>query len=877
MKQKFKKLLSAVSALAVTIAALPITGLPAIAEEETEEIINEATDHPSFEEDSTTEEYEGDYDFEELTLDTPMILAAQTGITKEEWIHDLVTAFDMSIEDESTMEYYFTDVDSSTYAYDINLAANYGVFDIESDLFKPNDYVTREFAAHTANYCLGYLDNGTTVTFSDSDDIYYEYDAIVSIQKGWFKLLSGKFEPEKLITETEAKQILNDVKNSVENVVIDENAEHTVNYANSVIQLDDSLNVSYFNGTVTVKSKNVSVKKGNIFCANINGYDRLFKADSVTTDSSGNTVISVTDANLNDSVSAINIQGYGDVDYSNAMFYGTSAASSSINLLQYKPVVSNVNGVRSQLVKGVNIKNDTISIDEEIDMGGASIKLNGTIKNIKPEYKLDYDGVSVNSFYLNVDADADISCTLTGNLIKDTSSTEVNLAKVPVALGGPMSANVVISVSVSVSGEIKMNYSWDINGGVSYTKADGWRTTKDFKKKGFSLTASGSEKIAIKGALNAEVFGCKLGEIYVMGGEKGTFTNTPQNDGAVFCDNLKVYAFAEFGAKLNLFDIVSFSQSIEFIDYNNSPLRYNKHWENGKEVDKCSFDKSATDTTTTKTGSKSRSYTGYSTYGIEFDNVITLANSADSGNYTTYQTWTEDRTLTGNVTVNGDLYLESNVDLDGNILTINGNLHHKSGTITINNGTLNITGNYTMENTTTNNVGEIVYNSCYAELNMRNQYDKVNIGGNFTTHNLGSSSNVRLYYGIFSVGGNIWSDKGIAADNSNGHRTILTGNKKQSVTLNSSNKFNILVLTKPISNYTFNPNDCWNTLIYIEEGSGDVDGDGEFNVADVVLLQKWLLAVPDAYLPCWQAADLCKDGRLDVFDLCLMKRKLING
>ena len=56
--------------------------------------------------------------------------------------------------------------------------------------------------------------------------------------------------------------------------------------------------------------------------------------------------------------------------------------------------------------------------------------------------------------------------------------------------------------------------------------------------------------------------------------------------------------------------------------------------------------------------------------------------------------------------------------------------------------------------------------------------------------------------------------------------------------------------------------------------SGDVNGDGEFNVADLVLLQKWLLDVPDTHLENWKAADLCEDDNLDVFDLCLMKKKL---
>ena len=60
-----------------------------------------------------------------------------------------------------------------------------------------------------------------------------------------------------------------------------------------------------------------------------------------------------------------------------------------------------------------------------------------------------------------------------------------------------------------------------------------------------------------------------------------------------------------------------------------------------------------------------------------------------------------------------------------------------------------------------------------------------------------------------------------------------------------------------------------------ESVRGDVNADGEFNVSDLVLLQKWLLAVPDTKLADWKAADLCNDDRLDVFDLCLMRKELL--
>lgn len=42
-----------------------------------------------------------------------------------------------------------------------------------------------------------------------------------------------------------------------------------------------------------------------------------------------------------------------------------------------------------------------------------------------------------------------------------------------------------------------------------------------------------------------------------------------------------------------------------------------------------------------------------------------------------------------------------------------------------------------------------------------------------------------------------------------------------------------------------------------------------------VMLQKWLLAVPDVELKNWKAADFYNDEKLDVFDLCLMKREIL--
>lgn len=58
---------------------------------------------------------------------------------------------------------------------------------------------------------------------------------------------------------------------------------------------------------------------------------------------------------------------------------------------------------------------------------------------------------------------------------------------------------------------------------------------------------------------------------------------------------------------------------------------------------------------------------------------------------------------------------------------------------------------------------------------------------------------------------------------------------------------------------------------------GDCNDDGIFNISDVVLLKKWLVAIPDTKLPNWKAGDLYEDDKLNVFDFCMMRKLLLYG
>ncbi len=55
---------------------------------------------------------------------------------------------------------------------------------------------------------------------------------------------------------------------------------------------------------------------------------------------------------------------------------------------------------------------------------------------------------------------------------------------------------------------------------------------------------------------------------------------------------------------------------------------------------------------------------------------------------------------------------------------------------------------------------------------------------------------------------------------------------------------------------------------------GDCNLDGAVTVADAVMLQKWL-SCKDNQLSCWRNADICKDNKINIFDLSLLKRMLM--
>lgn len=96
------------------------------------------------------------------------VFAAEGEVTRIQWLQKLTETFDMTVEADNYPDNYYSDVSSDdSYYRDVMVATEFGLIDQEPGTeLKPNEPATREFAAHTLNFCLGYeLEEGATYTW----------------------------------------------------------------------------------------------------------------------------------------------------------------------------------------------------------------------------------------------------------------------------------------------------------------------------------------------------------------------------------------------------------------------------------------------------------------------------------------------------------------------------------------------------------------------------------------------------------------------------------------------------------------------------------------------------------------------------------------
>lgn len=153
------------------------------------------------------------------------------------------------------------------------------------------------------------------------------------------------------------------------------------------------------------------------------------------------------------------------------------------------------------------------------------------------------------------------------------------------------------------------------------------------------------------------------------------------------------------------------------------------------------------------------------------------------------------------VTFKGDLKQACNVDLAGSAVTVTGSFTQINGSMKLNGGSLTVGGSYGLQSAEGG--------TAPSTLNMSNANDKLTVGGDFIFKSTGSNT---LTNGVLTVSGNITDGSSSGFKASMQHKTVLNGDNHQTVDM-PSGTFNILELTRSMSNYTFTKNNCWVKLI----------------------------------------------------------------
>lgn len=164
-----------------------------------------------------------------------------TVYTRAEWVHNLVTALGYEATGELN-DKVFSDLDGCDQANDILLAASKGVFCLnagEGNVFRPQDVVTREFAAMTAVNALGIVGDSEFQP-SDVEQLSFPMHDSVFVKNNIVALVDGAFMPKQELTEAEREKALQFIAEEVEKSnTIEEKFD--VTYTDDVIQDVDQI------------------------------------------------------------------------------------------------------------------------------------------------------------------------------------------------------------------------------------------------------------------------------------------------------------------------------------------------------------------------------------------------------------------------------------------------------------------------------------------------------------------------------------------------------------------------------------------------------------------------------------------------------------
>ena len=483
-------------------------------------------------------------------------------ISRIDWVQELVTLFDLTVDEDNYPDNYYSDISTDDSFYrDVMVACEFGMIDLEAgEEFRPEDAVTREFAAQTMNTMLGFVPETDSYTYQDTADVTYKEAAQIAIDRGWVTVAAGKFLPEQSLTTEEHDAMIADAKKVLADAQIETGKENTCTFASGVVVVPKGTAVSIdVDGIVMIENCPVTIKQGTTFAVYVNDIVMAYKAESVRTEGT-TTYITTSDA---DDGAVLNVDQQGELDVDMTEFIPADEETYVVNGVT----------VTEGMTRGISYKNNTLRADKTISVSDdVTATVSVVISNMKVNYSLNN-----NDYHFSVSGDMEYSCNVKGDAFKDINHT-LTLGAVP--LGGV--GMLTLAMEYNLSGEATLTVEKEFEAGFAYS--DGFRIVGNSHKKGFSFSAEADLTTGIVLSAKATL-GIVSGDIYAKTGARMNIKYVRYSSGTpTYCASQATYLYASVGASAKIgVGIASktFSKSIEIWGKNNSPVRVYYHIEDG--------------------------------------------------------------------------------------------------------------------------------------------------------------------------------------------------------------------------------------------------------------------------------------------------------
>lgn len=515
-------------------------------------------------------------------------LAEETTVTRAEWIQSLVKIFDMTVEEGAPPENYYSDLTGDeTYYRDILVAAEFGVIDTPAgEAFEPNEPATREFAAQTLNFCLGFqLGEDKQYTYAEYETVEYPDDIQVAVNRSWFALENGNFLPQQAVTVAESEAMLKDAATILSGNTVNENYDSTYTFEKDVIVIPEGTTVGVSDDTVTITDSTKTIAAGQMFAVYVNGIPQAFVANSVSV--SGN-ITTVQGTPTDDAFAAIDAQGVvtAELDQVEAL-EGTDLSYYVEETERAYETYDMAKAAQRRAIGGtIKPKNISLSFKHDVTIS-SSIKgtISGKIKNPVIKYNIN---LAKGKALVSLAYDVDVTYTLKGEVSGVKSLNDIKLFY----WGVPGVGGFSVTFDMELSGSIKSVQSSHEERGLSVSVKDGVQMTKSFEAKSFSIEIEATARAGIQA--KAGITELPVFNVYIYGkvGMEAKLKSATYSDSASpkRCTHFAAYLYAECGATGSV-KLLSFKNSFDLkytiFSEKNSPIRICHHYEDGKLVSDC--------------------------------------------------------------------------------------------------------------------------------------------------------------------------------------------------------------------------------------------------------------------------------------------------